>query len=359
MRTSQLQSGNILEQQERSKERMDRSGESSIFIMNNAGDNLLLLLLTNTGFPPDICDTIISFLPLQKQLLTLHTIKYDGKYSTIQFILTLINILLHLIICGLCYKNIAIMISFIILTILEGLIVIYLYHRYNSYIPKNAEIFDRIFMFDSLISMFTEIFVHIPMLICVFSLNDTLILWLYLTMNIFVLCYRSFIYYRQLSINSFLIQTKYVINPMFYLLTTALMMIIDGIYIQQVFIVVIGAIIYYPGIPLLCHISKSNRFWRSDVLSTANFIFLCFENIAFGIFGEELLFNNYDIYLTKLIVIIAVIGAGIILIVHTQFDNLYFLYLKYIQDYDEETFRKKRKKLKRVCAIFIKHDKNI
>ena len=158
-------------------------------------------------------------------------------------------------------------------------------------------------------------------------------------------CYRSFIYYRQLRANSFL-TTKYVINPMFYLLTTALMMIIDGIYIQRAFIVITGVIIYYPGIPILCSISKSNRFWRTDVLSVSNFIFICFENIAFGIFGEELLFNDYDIYLTKLIIIFAVIGAGVILVVHTQFDNLYFLYLKMTKNVDEKSWEEKQKKMK-------------
>jgi len=325
-------------------------GSSSLFITNNANENLLILLLSHTGLSSDICDVIISFLPLQQQLLKLNTVTYDGIYSIAQFCLLLTNNILHYTVCMCIFfvfasPRLDIFIPFLLLSLLESALITYFHVTFHSYVPATHSIFDRIITFDSLLSINLQMFVHIPMLIVLFSFNQDWVLWTYLSVNILVLIYRSFIYYRQLRLNEFSV-TKYVINPMFYLLITALMMVIDGVYIQQPSIVVVGALIYYPGIPILCFISKSNQYWRSDVLSICNFVFLCVENIAFGIFGEELLFTNYDLYLTKIIIITSVVAAALILIVHTQFDNMFFVYLKFIRpDEEDEEYRRELSKL--------------
>eukprot|EP01084_Bolivina_argentea_P152514 266045_1 len=97
--------------------------------------NLINVLLDCTRLSKSLCEEILSYLPLQNQFTKLNPIKYDEKYSIIQFITLFINNIIHYTISILLLlETLNTMIPFIIFSALETFTILYFYISFYHHI---------------------------------------------------------------------------------------------------------------------------------------------------------------------------------------------------------------------------------
>ena len=108
--------------------------------LNNWESLLSNILMENTPFSQDICQNIVDYLPPQYQFIRINMIMYDEKYSIMEFVLFIINNIVHYLIAIIYFllsttisvNEIVIFSLFIILCLSQTLIIVKTY-RSNNY----------------------------------------------------------------------------------------------------------------------------------------------------------------------------------------------------------------------------------
>eukprot|EP01084_Bolivina_argentea_P107504 192206_1 len=247
--------------------------------------NLLHKLMDHTELSKDICNEIISYLPLQTQHIKLHTIIQNASiYSIMQFVVLIINNIVHYIICVLFINILHIMIPFAIFSVAETILLLYFFNAFYRHISQEIATQHEIAKHDTKFWMLQQIFIHIPMMIIVlFCVQITSCVILYFISYFITLFYKCFIYYfTYYKSDEYEYEAK--VNPIWWLFKTLFIIIICTVHIKSEVFIALSTSTFHLLLCCYINVTRNDLEWCDRL----NLVLLCVINICFVVFSVQI-----------------------------------------------------------------------